>query len=83
MQQFISGSYWWQEQKPTIIDEGWFDVDEKLPVNSIHAVSGDVWGCIHERHTGAKTIEKVHFDGSDWYDKDSRTCSVTHWKVIK
>ena len=83
MQQFISGGYWWQEQKPSLIDGDWFNVDEKLPVNSIHAVGGEVWGYIHERHADRKIIDKVHFDGSDWYDQDSRTCNVTHWKVIK
>ena len=69
--------------KPTLLDGDWFDVDVKLPINSIHAVCGDVWGHIHERHSGRKTIEKVRFDGSDWYDENSRTCNVTYWKIIK
>lgn len=80
MIQFITGG---KNKKPSLCDPGWFDVDEKLPINSIHAVNDNVWGYIHERHTGKKVIDKVHFDGSDWYDENSRTCNVTHWKVIK
>lgn len=26
--------------------------------------------------------ELVHFDGSDWYDQGSRTCTVTHWMEL-
>ena len=63
--------------------DDWIDVDNELPINAIHAKNGDVWGYIHERHTDKKSIEKVHFDGSDWYDQNSRTCNVTHWKVGK
>lgn len=82
MQQFINDGYWWQEQAPTLLDGDWFDVDEELPVNAVHAKNGDVWGLIHERHTSKKSIEKVHFDGSDWYDQNSKTCNVIYWRVL-
>ena len=83
MIQFISGGYWWQEQAPTLIDGDWFGVEDKTPVNSIHAVDGDVWAYIQSSGAGKRYIAKAHFDGADWYDSDSNIVTVTHWRVIK
>lgn len=61
----------------------WISVDDRLPVNDVDSYCGDVWGWITPFGVVKNGVaELVHFDGSDWYDQDSRTCTVTHWKPI-
>ena len=74
-------SYWWQDEPK---GKDWINSDHRLPVNSVDAPSGNVYGWIAPYGVVKNGVcELVHFDGSDWYDEDSRTCTVTHWKPME
>lgn len=54
--------------------------DGNTPINDLDAVNGEVIGIIAPYGDMKKaSIEFVHFDGSEWYDRNNRTCTVTHW----
>lgn len=61
----------------------WISVDHDLPYNEFDEFNGNVIGVIapYGSLTNA-SVELVHFDGSEWYDKNNRTCTVTHWMPI-
>jgi uncharacterized secreted protein with C-terminal beta-propeller domain len=58
----------------------WISADHDLPVNDLDEHDGNVIGLISSCG-GLKNarIELVHFDGDTWYDKESKSCTVTHW----
>lgn len=61
----------------------WVSVDHDLPVNDIDSFNGEVIGVIAPYgDLNQAVVDFVHFDGSDWYDRGCRTCTVTHWKPI-
>lgn len=58
----------------------WRDVNEELPNNSEDAYNTEVIGLVSpygDVYYGRP--EFVHSDGENWYDRDNRTCTVTHW----
>ena len=61
----------------------WISVDHDLPINELDEHEGNVIGVVAPfGDLSNSTVELVHFDGEDWYDTSSRTCTVTHWIPI-
>jgi len=61
----------------------WISVNHDLPINDLDEHDGNVIGIIAPYGDIASgSVELVHFDGEDWYDQGSRTCTVTHWMPI-
>jgi hypothetical protein len=61
----------------------WISVDHDLPINELDEHDGNVIGVIAPHgDLNDASVELVHFDGEEWYDKGARTCTVTHWMPI-
>ena len=61
----------------------WIDVKHDLPINELDEHNGNVIGVVAPYgDLNNATVQLVHFDGDDWYDTNSRTCTVTHWMPI-
>lgn len=58
----------------------WIDVDDKLPTPE---QGEEVIGWVAPYgNVKYGWCDLLHFDGEEWYDRDSRTCTVTHWAEI-
>ena len=61
----------------------WISVCHDLPINELDEFDGNVIGVIAPYgDLKSARVELVHFDGEEWYDQNSRTCTVTHWMPI-
>jgi hypothetical protein len=59
----------------------WIKNEEgNTPINEMDSVCGEVIGMVAPYgDMNNASVEFVHFDGSDWYDRGSRTCTVLYW----
>lgn len=61
----------------------WINVNDRVPVNSKDSFNGEVIGWVAPYGDVERgEPDFIHFDGEDWYDRGSRTCTVTHWKPL-
>ena len=65
------------------MNASWISINDDTPTNEFDEFGGNVVGVIAPYgDLKNASVELVHFDGEDWYDQGSRTCTVTHWMPL-